>query len=96
MALGIGRLADSLRGGSTMWQLTSSERSRLLDAVRENAPHLLKVAEKVGRVPLTEEERESLRESLVDAIGRYGLRADGEVNEKGSRLDDVIGRLGMF
>jgi hypothetical protein len=78
-----------------MGRLTSSEKSRLLEAVRENAPHLLLVAKKAGTTPLTDHERESLRESLADALTRHGLTQDGEVNEKGARIDEVIGKLEM-
>lgn len=47
----------------------------------------------IGKAPLAEEQREELRMILADELCSTGLRPDGEPNERGIKLDDIIGKL---
>jgi hypothetical protein len=67
----------------------------LSEVVWMNKPSLMSVARQVGVKILTEGEREELREVLADELCSKGLRADNEPNERGLRLDSIIGKL-MF
>jgi hypothetical protein len=67
----------------------------LREAVWRYAPALAGVADLVGKTTLTDEQREDLREVLADKLFSTGLKPDGEPNERGLRLDTIIGGL-MF
>jgi hypothetical protein len=64
----------------------------LREAIWRNKPALMTVADLIGKATLTEEQREALREVLADELCSTGLRSDGEPNERGLKLDDIIGK----
>ena len=51
---------------------------------------------RLGHEPLSDDQREHLREALADELLAAGLRDDGEPNVLGVKLDDLIGRLSYF
>jgi hypothetical protein len=59
-------------------------------------PSLLSIVDSLGTTPLTSEQREELRHALVDEMCQVGLEKNGEPNELGRRLDDLIGLLAQF
>jgi hypothetical protein len=48
---------------------------------------------RLGKVALTEGQREALREVLADELCSTGLKQNGEPNERGLKLDAIIGKL---
>jgi hypothetical protein len=72
-----------------------ADKELLMEVVCRHAPALAGVVDLVGKATLTDEQREELREVLVDELFSTGLKPDGEPNERGLRLDDIIGSL-MF
>jgi hypothetical protein len=65
----------------------------LKEVIRQSNPILSGMADLVGKVALTEDQREDLREALADELCSTGLKSDGEPNERGLKLDAVIGKL---
>jgi hypothetical protein len=57
---------------------------------------LLGLVDSLGKTPLTGEQRESLRNVLLDEFLEHGLESNDEPNELGRRLDDLIGPLGSL
>ncbi|MBP6940667.1 MAG: hypothetical protein KBB65_02745 [Syntrophorhabdaceae bacterium] len=55
---------------------------------------LLKIMDSIGMVPLTDEQREKLREVLANELLETGLGKDDEPNERGLLLEGLIDRLG--
>ena len=76
--------------------LTTEEAELLREVVWRREPSLLRLLEVIGRTPLTTVQREALREILADELCETGLRADDEPNERGLKIDDLIGRLMYF
>ncbi|HEX6903868.1 MAG TPA: hypothetical protein VF789_29425 [Thermoanaerobaculia bacterium] len=72
------------------------DKELLRAVISRREPRLLKIVETLEKAPLTDEQREMLREVLADELCESGLRDDDEPNELGTRLDDLIGRLGDF
>jgi hypothetical protein len=62
--------------------------------VLRRRPDLDTVLRKVGKTALTEEERESLRETLADELCAEGLHPNGEPNERGHFVESLIDALG--
>lgn len=60
------------------------------------APRLLSQIESLGKMPLTQEKREELREVLCDEFTEVGLREDYEPTDYGKKVDDLIGVLGFY
>jgi hypothetical protein len=78
-----------------MGKLKDEDFRLLREVVWRNKPSLASVASLVGGQALTENQREELREILADELCSTGLKPDGEPNERGLRLDSIIGNL-MF
>lgn len=72
------------------------ERDLLRHVVVKHSPELVDLVDVVDRRRLTDEEREALRAGLAGEMTSVGLREDGEPNEYGIELDDLIGRLMFF
>lgn len=73
------------------------EEARLLrEVLWKRQPSLLHRLDSLGVIPLTTEQREELRQVLADELCETGLQPDDEPNERGLRLDDLIGQLGSF
>lgn len=81
-----------------------SGRSRLKDeefdflskVIWQRNPSLMPLVHSLGKTPLTQEEREQLRDVLADELVEHGLQPDDEPNEWGVKVDDLIGRLMDF
>lgn len=65
----------------------------LRSTIQKQQPELLPLLDLLGVQPLTEDQREALREALADELVETGLRDDSEPNARGRHLDDIIGRL---
>jgi hypothetical protein len=76
-------------------KLAQEDFELLKEAVWRNKPSLMNVANLVGKSALTAEQRSALREALADELCSTGLMSDGEPNERGVKLDAIIGKL-MF
>jgi hypothetical protein len=76
-----------------MGKLKNEDLRLLREVVRQNKPSLIDTADLVGDKALTENQREELREVLADELCSTGLKTDGEPNERGIRLDSIIGNL---
>src|SRR4029077_7350359 len=76
--------------------LTQAEQELLHHAVIAHNAELLPVIPEIGLRPLTSDEREELRGTLSEELTAAGLDADDEPTDYGSRLDDLIGRLGAL
>jgi hypothetical protein len=66
----------------------------LHQVVELHQPQLAPVLDRVGRVPLTTEDREALRGALADELCASGLNDDDVPNERGLRIEDAIDQLG--
>jgi hypothetical protein len=76
-----------------MGKLKDEDLRLLREVVWRNKPSLVSAANLVGGQALTENQREELREVLADELCSTGLRPDGEPNERGLKLDSIIGNL---
>jgi hypothetical protein len=74
-------------------RLSDTDLQILKEIIRRSNPALSGVADLVGKVSLTEGQREDLREALADELCSTGLKPDGEPNERGFKLDAIIGKL---
>jgi hypothetical protein len=74
-------------------KLSNIDLQFLNEVIRRSNPTLSNVADLVGKVALTEDQREDLREALADELCSTGLKPDGEPNERGLKLDTIIGKL---
>jgi hypothetical protein len=79
-----------------MTTLTQDEQELLRHAVVEHNSELLPLLGELGLRPLTRDEREELRGALAEELTAAGLGAGDEPTNYGRRLDDLIGRLGVF
>jgi hypothetical protein len=75
--------------------LSLNERTLLERVIRSREPSLVPLLDRLGRLSLTEEEREDLRSVLADELCERGLDEEDEPTSYGRALDDVIGKL-MF
>ena len=76
-----------------MHEFSSRDLKLLREAVRANAPELLHLLDLPADVPLSERERESLRNALATELCNSGLNADDEPNERGLALERLIDML---
>jgi len=78
-------------------QRLSPERSALLQqAVARHKPELDQRAATIGIVPLSDEERETLREALTSEFVATGLEENDEPNARGLELEGLIDDLGRY
>ena len=66
----------------------------LRSTVQKRRPELLPLLDLFGVQLLTDDQREDLRDALLDEFLETGIRDDDEPNAYGRHLDDIIGRLG--
>lgn len=66
----------------------------LIEIVSRRAPGALRKAHQVGAGALSDENREMLREIVVDELIESGLGADNEPNARGHLLEAIIDWLG--
>jgi hypothetical protein len=75
--------------------LTDEERALLVE-VTTNRPELENLADRLSAgETLSAGEADRLRSAIGDEIARTGID-DGEINERGARLDDLIDRVGQL
>jgi len=77
-------------------QLSHEEQELLQSVTDQRAPELSGLVMRIGTRPLTDDERDSLREALAAELSARGLRPDDEPNEYGLTIDALIGRLSHF
>jgi len=65
----------------------------LQEVIAKRRSDLLPVVARIGSVPLSNEERESLREVLCEEICEHELDKSSEPTTRGKMLDDLIGKL---
>ena len=78
---------------NSLTKLTQHERGLLRQLTSQRAPALLGLVDSLGEKPLSGEQREDLREVLLQEMLERGLDGDDEPNPYGRLLDDMIGRL---
>lgn len=66
----------------------------LAEIIARRRPDLLGLLDSPSDTGLTEEQREDLREVVLDEFIETGLKDDDEPNRRGLLLDDLIARLG--
>ena len=74
--------------------LSNENMSLLTEVISERRPELLPLLGQLGTVPLTDEQRENLREAIGIEFCETGLREDSEPNERGLALESLIDLLG--
>lgn len=75
--------------------VTSTSLMRLIrDVIGKRAPEFLPLAQSLGTRPLTEEQREALREALAEELVADGLGPDDEPNDYGRFIEAAIDWLG--
>jgi hypothetical protein len=77
-------------------RISSEEMELLRECVSRHRPELLSLLGKLGRIGLTFDEREGLREAVSDEFAATGLEPDYEPNKRGLKLEDLIDILGHF
>lgn len=77
-------------------RLKAGEFDLLSKVIWQRNPSLMPLVHSLGKAPLTQEEREQLRDVLADEFVEHGLQPDDEPNEWGVKVDDLIGRLMDF
>jgi hypothetical protein len=73
--------------------LRPDEATLLREIITHRNPDQMGWLDLIGKVPLTADQREELRESLVDEFVATGLGDDFEPNERGLVIDHLIARL---
>lgn len=76
--------------------LSDQDMSLLREAITRRRPKLLPLLDQLGTVPLTDEQRENLREAIGIEFCETGLREDSEPNERGLALESLIDALGYL
>ncbi len=84
---------DNMGNGSA-WQVKNEDMELLHEAISKQQPHLLHLLNSLGRVPLSEEERTSLRLAVTGELCATGFEEHDEPNARGLRLEKLIDYLG--
>lgn len=77
-------------------QLSSTLKELLGGIILKHKPALMSVFELIGVQPLTEEQREALREIIAAELSESGLTENDEPNQRGLLIEELIDRLGHF
>jgi len=77
-------------------QLSQNTYDKLVEIIQRRNPELLNLPFFTPPKPLTDEEREAIREALADEFCEFGLKEDSEPNKYGLFIDDLIGKLDNF
>jgi hypothetical protein len=77
-------------------QLSVRERRLLHEIIRRRSPELLPQLDFIGIRVQRPSERERVRSSLIDEFTEFGIQKNGEPNEYGRDVDNLIGRLGRI
>ena len=76
--------------------MRSSEKLELLrEVITRRAPALVGLLVRVGDEPLSQDERNALREAVTDEFAEHGLQADHEPNAYGLRMEELVDWLGV-
>jgi hypothetical protein len=76
--------------------LKLQEKKILRELLLKHNPSFLPLLDSIGEEALTIEQRESLREVILDEFLETGIEEDDEPNERGRMLEQLIDRLGHF
>lgn len=74
--------------------LKSDEEDLLRKVLWKHRANLMVLVDALGSIPLSNEQREELREAIADELLETGLDKNDEPNEKGLLLEKLIDRLG--
>lgn len=74
--------------------LKLNEATLLKEIVLKRQASLMPILDSIGIIPLTDEQREDLRETIADELLETGLDKKDEPNERGLLLETLIDRLG--
>jgi hypothetical protein len=74
-------------------RFNTTELAALRQLVDARRPQLVSLIDRLGKTPLTQDERERIREVLAEELCATGLGADDEPNARGVLIDRMIGRL---
>lgn len=66
----------------------------LHEIISKQQPELLLLLDLLGNTPLTEEQREGLREALAAELCDTGLDENDEPNSRGLHIENLIDQLG--
>jgi hypothetical protein len=75
-------------------KIPESEMNLLREVVTKRKPDLLAFVGSIGVTPLTNDQRQSLREALAAELRHSGLGENDEPNRLGLRLESLIDYLG--
>lgn len=67
----------------------------LTEVLEKSRPDLLKLMPPYREIDLNEEQRDEIIDAVADEFTETGLKPDDEPNERGLRLDDLIGALSL-
>lgn len=70
------------------------EENIIRELLLQHKPSLLPILNSIGKEALTVEQRESLREVILDEFLQTGTEEDDEPNERGLMLEQLIDKLG--
>lgn len=73
--------------------LTGEELTLLREVLWKRQPVLLRVVNLLGESPLTDEQRDEIRNVLADELCETGLLPNDEPNQRGIALDNIIGKV---
>lgn len=76
--------------------LKLQEQNILKELILKRNPSLLQVLDSIGKESLTIDQRESLRDLILDEFLETGIEEDDEPNDRGHILEQLIDRLGNF
>jgi len=74
--------------------LKLDETNLLKEVLLRHQPSRMTMLDSIGIVPLTNDQREELREVIADELLETGLDKNDEPNERGLLLEHLIDRLG--
>jgi hypothetical protein len=76
--------------------LKAEDLDLLRTTILRRQPDLISLVDSLGQQPLTDDQRELLRDVLLKEFLEVGLEPNDEPNKLGIKLDDLIGLLGRF
>ena len=68
----------------------------LKKVLEKSAPDLISLADKVGRESLPAAERKQMQAVLGDELAAFGVGENGEINNYGLQLDQLISLVAKF
>lgn len=77
-------------------RLNAHQLALLRQIVVRRRPALASLVDHLGERPLSQDEREEIREVLLEELLETGLLDDDEPNARGIEIDDLIGKLAWY